>query len=555
MAMTAMDIVRGLTGPGGEFELREEDVLGARIPVFAGRARGLGEVLARSAAYGDADYIVTARERLTFAEHAALVASLAALLREEYGVRPGDRVAINAANSPGWILAFWATIAAGAVAVGYNAWWTRHEVEYALGHTEPKVLIADAKRAALLPEWADTAPERDGMTLLRIEEIAEAARSRYPDAVLDIPEAAEDDPAVILYTSGTSGRPKGAVHTHRNLTSVIEYHRMNDALMRAFGDPTDPASRRYLLVLPLFHIASLHNLAIPRLATGSAVILHEGGFDVDKVLRLIEAERVTNWGAVPTMANRLIEHGDLSGYDLSSLRSFALASAPSSPAFKDKLRKAFPPARDALVDSYGLTETCTAVTAASPPDLAEAPGTLGRPIVGVSVEIRDADDRALPEGEEGEVCVRSAFNMLGYWRDEAATGRSIDAGRWLHTGDIGVIEEGRLRLTTRRSDLILRGGENVYPAEIENVLAEYPGVRECIVLGTPHKDLGQEVMAVVVFADGAAGDQAGREKELADFAKERLAYFKVPSRWKISTEPLPRNATGKVIRKDVEATL
>jgi acyl-CoA synthetase (AMP-forming)/AMP-acid ligase II len=531
-----MEIVRRLTGPGGEFELREEDVLGARIPVFANRARSLGEVLVDSASHGDRDYIVTADRRLSFAEHAAAVASMAKALRDDLGVRPGDRIAIDAANSPEWIVSFWAAIAAGAVAVGYNAWWAPREIEYALGHTDPKVVIADEKRAALISEDVLTV-ERDVPSLTR----------RYPDAVLEPPRVAEDDPAVILYTSGTSGRPKGAVHSHRNLTSVIEYHRFNDALMRAFGDPVDPASRRYLLALPLFHIACLHNLAVPRLATGTAVIMHEGGFDVDRVLGLIERERVTNWGAVPTMAHRMIEHGDLAKYDVSSLTAFSLATAPSSPAFKERLRAVFPPAKGGLVDSYGLTESCTGVSTATPADLAEAPGTLGRPSVGVQLEIRDPDDKPLPDGVEGEVCVRSAYNMVGYWRDPEATARAFDADRWLHTGDIGMVEQGRLRLTTRRSDLIIRGGENVYPAEIENVLAEYPGLRECIVIGVPHPDLGQEVAAVAVFADAPP-----TAEDLADFARERLAYFKVPSRWHVTTHPLPRNATGKVLRKQVE---
>ncbi|MWA00683.1 AMP-binding protein [Actinomadura sp. LD22] len=541
MPTTAMEIMQRLTGPGGEFELREEEVLGTRLPVFAGRARGLGEVLARSAAFGDRDYIVTADRRLTFAEHAAQAASLAKALRDEHGVRPGDRVAIAAANSPEWIVAFWGAIAAGAIAVGYNAWWAPREIEYALGHTEPAVVVADAERAARMPT---------GTRVLTIEEDVPALAARHPSAPLDVPDAAEDDPAVILYTSGTSGRPKGAVHSHRNLTSVIEYHRLNDALLAAFGDPTDPASRRYLLALPLFHIASLHNLAVPRLATGSAVVMHEGAFDVDEVLRLIEKERVTNWGAVPTMAHRMIEHGDLSRYDTSSLTGFALASAPSSPAFKDRLRAAFPPAANALVDSYGLTETCTGVTVASPMDLAEAPGTVGRPVAGVTLEIRDPDGRPLPEGAEGEVCVRSAYNMLGYWRDDDATGRAIGPGRWLRTGDIGTVQQGRLHLTARRSDLIIRGGENVYPAEVENVLAEYPGVRECTVLGVPHPDLGQEVLAVVVLRGSPAA-----EADLAAFVRDRLAYFKVPSRWKTTTDPLPRNATGKVVRRAVEEAL
>ncbi|MBE1530772.1 class I adenylate-forming enzyme family protein [Actinomadura algeriensis] len=541
--MSAMESVQRLIGPGGEFELREEEVLGTRLPVFANRARDLTAVLAASAAHGDRDYIVTADRRISFAEHAARAASLGRALRDDHGVRPGDRVAINAANSPEWILAFWGVLAAGGVVVAYNAWWTPAEIEYALGHTEPVLVIADAERAA----------RTTGARVLTVEDDVPALAARYPDATPDglgVPEAAEDDPAVILYTSGTSGRPKGAVHTHRNLTSVIEYHRFNDAIMQAMGVPGDPADRRYLLVLPLFHIGSLHNLAVPRLATGSAVILHEGRFDVDAILGLIERERVTNWGAVPTMANRIVEHGAATKYDLSSLTAFSLATAPSSPAFKERLRKVFPPAKDALVDSYGLTESCTGVATATPADLAEAPGTLGRPIIGVRLEIRDPDGNALPEGVEGEVCVRSAYNMLGYWNDQEATDRAIRADRWLHTGDIGMVEGGRLRLTTRRSDLILRGGENVYPAEIENVLAEFPGVRECVVLGVPHADLGQEVMAVVVFADPVPA-----EDEITAFARERLSYFKVPSRWRLTTEPLPRNATGKVVRREVESTL
>ncbi|MEV8637939.1 class I adenylate-forming enzyme family protein [Streptosporangium sp. NPDC051023] len=535
-----------LTGPGGEFELAEEEVLGSRMQVFKNRPRNLGEVLAASAGFGDGDYIVTAQERLSFADHAAQVASLAKALREEYGVGRGDRVAIDAANSPAWIITFWAAIALDAIAVGYNAWWSRREIEYALGHTTPKVVVADAKRTALIRQIGQNLP-----AVLTIEEDVPRLARRHPGAVLPVSEAAEDDPAVILYTSGTSGRPKGAVHSHRNLTSVVEYHRMNDAVAREFGDPTDPASRRYLLAMPLFHIAGLHNLAVPRLANGSAVIMHQGSFDVDRVLRLIEKERVTNWGAVPTMAHRLVEHGDLSKYDLSSLRAFSLASAPSSPAFKERLRKALPIAEQALVDSYGLTESSTAIAAATPQDLAESPGTLGRPITTVRLEIRDFEGNALPEGEEGEICVRSPFNMLGYWQDPEATTRAIDADRWLHTGDIGTVEQGRVRLTSRRSDLILRGGENVYPAEIENVLAEHPGVRECIVIGVPHPDLGQEVMAVVV----TGGEHPVGEEELREYAKRELAYFKVPSRWRITEKSLPRNATGKVIRRDVELSI
>lgn len=532
-------VVGRLTGPGGEFELARQDVLGSKMTVFAHRRRALSEVIAASLEHGDRDYIVTRQRRLTFADHAAQVASLARALREEYGVAKGDRVGILAGNSPEWVLAFWATVSLGAIAVGYNPWWSRREVGYALGHTRPAVVVADAKRTGLIDD-----SEHGAAPVLTVEDDIPRLAAAHPDAALPAVDVAEDDPAVILYTSGTSGRPKGAVHSHRNLLAVIDYHRMNDALAAAFGDPTNPADKRYLLALPLFHIAGLHNLVAPRLATGSTVVMHHGAFDVDEVLSLIQAERVTNWGAVPTMAHRLIEHGNLERYDLSSLTSFALASAPSSPAFKERVRAAFPVAAQALVDSYGLTESCTAISVASPLDLAEAPGTVGRPIVTVEVEVRDEHGAAVPDGVEGEICTRSAFVMLGYWDDSEATARAIHADRWLHTGDIGVLENGRIRLTSRRSDLILRGGENVYPAEVEQVLAEHADVSECVVLGVAHDDLGQEVAAVVVARDGrpVTGEQ------LADFARARLARFKVPTRWRITRDSLPRNATGKVVR-------
>jgi acyl-CoA synthetase (AMP-forming)/AMP-acid ligase II len=538
MRAAAQAVQDGLTAPGAPFELVDEDVLGSVIPVFKNRETSLGQLLRGSTAHGDRDYLVTATSRLSFIEHAAQVASLAEALHEEYDVRPGDRVAIAAANSPEWITAFWATVSLGAIAVGFNAWWTRGEVSFALGHVEPKVIAADAKRAALLDR---TRP------VLTVEEDLPRLARRSPRAGLPDVPVQEDDPATILYTSGTSGVPKGVIHSHRNLLAVVQYHRMNDALAAAFGDTLPPTDKRYLLVMPLFHIASLHNLAVPRLATGSTAVIHQGGFDVDRVLRLIEQRRVTHWGAVPTMAHRLLEHGDLSGYDLSSLRAFALASAPSSPAFKARLRAALPFAEQALADSYGLTETSTACTVASPLDLAEAPDTIGRPIVSVQLEVRDAQGQAVADGDEGEVCVRSQFVMSGYWRNPEATAAAIHEDRWLHTGDIGVLEQGRLRLSSRRSDLIIRGGENVHPGEVEAVLGEHPCVRETAVFGVDHADLGQEIGAIVVLRES----ETLSEDDLRAYVAERLAYYKVPTRWRLTHDPLPVNAAGKVLRRDL----
>ncbi|QIX25627.1 acyl--CoA ligase [Nocardioides sp. JQ2195] len=529
-----------LVGPGGPFEMVEEDVLGNRLPVYRNRAKALHEILAESAKHGDRTYIATADEQVSYAEHASRVSSLAKALAEEHGVKKGDRVVISGANSIEWVESFWAVVALGAIAVAFNAWWSDREVEHGIELTTPMLAVADAKRTAALAQH--------GVPVLSMEEDVPALRAAHPEAPLPSGDVDEDDPAVLIFTSGTSGKPKGATHSHRNLLAVVEYHRMNDELMAAFGDPTDARDRSYLLASPLFHIASLHNLVVPRLATGSKVAMNVGSFDVERIYALIEKERVTNWGAVPTMASRMLDSAVSDKYDLSSLTAFSLASAPSSESLKQKLRENLPFAA-ALVDSYGLTETCTGVATATPADLAESPGTLGRPSYGVQLEIRDPMDRPLGPGQEGEVCVRSTYNMLGYWRNEEATHDTIREDGWLHTGDLGELDEqGRLRLSSRRSDLIIRGGENVYPVEVEHVLTDHPDVIECMVFGVPHDDLGQEVSAVVVH-----GENAPTVEELTAYVKQALAYFKVPVHWHLTTTPLVRNATGKVARAAVLA--
>ncbi|NLT31013.1 MAG: acyl--CoA ligase, partial [Propionibacterium sp.] len=310
-----------LVGPGGPFEMVPAEVFGTTLPVFANRDRNLQQVLADSAQYGDRPYIITREETLSFTEHLREVAGFAEFLRSEYDISTGDRVLIAGANRVEWIVTFWAIQALGAVAVASNAWWTPREWAHAIGLTTPKVVVADPKRAAVL---ADTVGEIPVLPFDRVRGHG-TEHSTLPEVSCD-----ELDPAAILFTSGTSGMAKAVTHVHLNMTMVNEFHRMSDAVQAAFGDPTDPKDRRYLLALPLFHIASLHNLAMPRLATGSTIVLHLGAFDVDLVCQLIESARVTNWGAPPTMAHRMIEQG-VEGYDLSSLTSFALATAPSSP--------------------------------------------------------------------------------------------------------------------------------------------------------------------------------------------------------------------------------
>ncbi|MEV5839938.1 class I adenylate-forming enzyme family protein [Nocardia sp. NPDC052112] len=543
----AAQAVARLTGPGGPFEMTVEDVLGAPLPVIKDRVRSLREVLAASVALGDRDYLVTEDRRMSYAEHAAAVGALARALRDRYGIEKGDRIGILAANTPEWVVTFWAAQTLGAIAVGYNAWWMPREIAYGLEHTSPAVLIVDAKRAGQVAALDIQVP------VLTMEHDLPALIAEFGDGELPHTPVDEDDPAVILYTSGTSGRPKGAVHSHRNLVAVIDYHRCNDALAAAFQGGVDdggPKGRRFLLTSPLFHIASLHNLVLPRMVTGDTAVIYQGAFDADRILRLIERERISNWGAMPTMASRLLEV-DLAEYDLTSLAAFSLNSAPSSAALQQHLRDQLPVAKTALVTSYGMTECSTAATIAAPAELAAFPDTVGRPVIGVELRIRDAFGESVDEGVEGEIWVRSPYVMLGYWADKAATAAAITPDRWLRTGDIGVLEQGRLRLSGRRSDLILRGGENVYPTEVEQCLDEHPAVRESAVVGLPDADLGQVVAALVVVENATATT----EQELTEFAKQRIAYYKVPARWRITTTPLTRNATGKVVRAGIAEAL
>ncbi len=535
------EAVARLTAPGAAFEIVEEPVRGAPMQVFRNRYRSLHRILVESVRYGDAEYLVCDDLRLSFAEHFDRVASLSHEMRTRYGIGKGDRVAILSANNAEWIMTFWAATALGAVTVGMNSLWSAREIEYGVALSEPNLIVADAPRRDLLGAVA--------VPVLSVEHDIPTLSTAHPGAELPDPDVAEEDPAVILFTSGTTGRPKGATHSQRNMVAAVDFHRFNDAVATELGRA--PSGRRFLLATPLFHIAALHNLAVPRLAFGDTAVIVTGRFDIGRVLRLIERERVTNWGAVPTMVSRLVEHGDLSGYDLSSLQTISVSSAPSSAALKERLRTTLPVAGRSLGTTYGLTESSSAATIATAADLIERPDTVGTAVPTMSVEIRDEHGNRVPDGVEGEICVRGPLVMLGYWNNAEATAAAIDDSGWLRTGDLGTMEDDYLRISSRRSDLILRGGENVYPVEVENVLTEHPAVRECIVLGVEHADLGEEVCAVVVVAEG----EELTAEDLRAFATERIARYKVPTRWAFRTGELPRNATGKVKRLDVLASL
>jgi long-chain acyl-CoA synthetase len=543
-------IEAALLGPGGPFELEEALVLGERMRVMKQRARSLRDFVAASVAFGDAEHLVFSdgktTRRIGFAEHARLVASTAATLHRRYGVKKGDRVAILGANSAEWLITFWATVSLGAVAVGLNGWWTAPEIRWALEDCAPRVLVVDARRFERL-EGVET-----GLPTVVMEyDFAELANDDW-DASLPQTPIDEDDPAVILYTSGTTGRPKGAVHSHRNVVGLCGLNFFHGARLRALypapaGGPTQPV---VLVTSPLFHVSGLHSAAVTALAAGTRTVYPLGRFDPALAIRLMVEEKVTAWAYTQALLHRLVHHPDAARVDLSAVRQLGGGGSPISPRLQDAARQVMTGAQKTFGVGYGLTECTALATLHFGDELAEEPTSVGRPMPTVEIEIRDALGARLPDGEDGEIHVRSPLVMLEYWRRPEETAAAIGPGRWLRTGDIGHLAGGKLTLATRKRDLILRGGENVYPVEIEQRLEQHANVAEAAVIGVDHDELGQEVKAVVVARPGAHLEARELERWVAD----ALAYFKVPAHWEFRSSPLPRNATGKVLKHALAET-
>jgi len=537
-----------LLGPGGPFEIVVEEVEGAPVQVVKNRSRSLRELLEKSVAQGDAEYMAFTSDaesyrRFSFAEHARLVASTAAVLRDEYGVGPGDRVAILGANSPEWIVTCWATVALGGIAVGLNGWWTEPEIRYGVEDCEPRVLVGDAARLARLGG-------RDaGVPTVTVERDFDAIWHAHADASLPDGPIAEDDPAIILYTSGTTGRPKGAINTHRNVIAFLTSNFISGARAMMLAPPPAPDAPPLppncsMVTSPLFHVSGLHAAAVMGVAVGMRTVWLTGRFDPVVAMRVIESERVTAWGFTGTVLHRFVNHPDLTDHDLSSLRTLGGGGSPIAPSLQERAKQVMPQLRTTMSIGYGSTETAALLTSNTGLEYDAHPDSVGRPNATVDLEIRDDEGNVLPLGEEGEVCARGPMIMPGYWRRPDDTAAAFWPGRWLRMGDIGWIDDGRLYLASRKRDLIFRGGENVYPIEIEHRLEAHPRVLEAAIVGVDHAELGQEVKAYVVAVEG----ESVTEDELGAWCAEALAYYKVPTHWEIRTELLPRTATGKIVK-------
>jgi long-chain acyl-CoA synthetase len=553
-----------LTGPGSPFEMETLVIRGIETRVWKNAPPSLRAVAQAGRAFGDRIFLVHEDERVTFEAFFRAVATLAHALQAE-GVEKGDRVAIIMRNLPEWPVAFYAAAAIGAVVTPLNAWWTGPELEYGLSDSASKVAIVDAERFERIREHLGACGDLARVFVSRCDEPHASPQVKALESVIgppgawaDLPdiglpdvEIAADDDATIFYTSGTTGRPKGALATQRNINSNIMAAGCAGArtfLRRGEAPPApnpDGPQRAALLSVPFFHATGCFAVLNPTLATGGKLAMMRR-WDPVRAFELIERERITLAGGVPTIAWQLIEHPARKNYDLSSLENVSYGGAPSAPELVRLIRETFPKSQPG--NGWGMTETSATATTHSAEDYEHRPDSCGPAVPVTDLKIMTVDGaHELPVGEVGELWCKGPQVVKGYWRKPEATAQTFVDG-WVKTGDLARLdEEGFCFIIDRAKDMLIRGGENIYCIEVENTLYDHQAVMDAALVGIPHKTLGEEPAAVVTLKPGAHATEA----ELRAFVAERLAAFKVPVRILFWTETLPRNANGKILKAEL----
>jgi len=549
-------VLADLTGPGGAFEIVTEDVLGVPLQVYKNRLHSLGELIAMADGRAGVDFLVQGDRRLTYDEHNARVRRVAASFGE-LGVGHGDRVAILSANNVEWVVLWWAAAAIGAVVVPLNAWWKTDELEFGLRDSGAKLLFCDPKRWQAVRDLVEALPELEHVFVTELEEPDGVARpggellgddpGMLPDAGVD-----EDDLFAIVYTSGTTGRPKGATLTHRQAVANLQnIFCLGIANASRGGEAAPELSSKVqsatLLVVPLFHVTGCLSTMMLSYASGAKLVLMPPGrFDPDAAMATIEREKVTSFGGVPTIMWRIVESPSFDEYDLSTVVRVSYGGAPAAPELVQRIHERFPKVRKTLATAYGLTESASVATSNTGDDYRTHPDSVGRPAPTVEIGVVDPDGHPVPAGATGEIWLRGPTIMRrGYWNRPDATAEAITPDGWFRSGDIGRFDgDGFLYLVDRAKDMIIRGGENVYCVEVEQVLFEHPDVVDAAVVGVPHKVLGEEVKAVVQLKPGSSATV----EDLRTHCSARLANFKVPEYVELRDEPLPRNPAGKVLK-------
>jgi long-chain acyl-CoA synthetase len=553
MAMTWDEANLAVTAPGQMFELIDGEVRGVKMKVFKNSPPHLGLVFANARNHGDKPFLVYEGETWTFAKTMDYVDALASLLVNTYGVKKGDRVAVAMRNYPEWVMSFAAIISSGAINVSMNSWWTEDEMDFALEDSGATVLICDQQRYDI---GAASCTKRGVKVLVvRSDKPLPAGVDKWEEVLPlgDKHPGADihpDDDATILYTSGTTGRPKGAVSTHRAIISSIMAFSARNAVLAGAGvkmkdvdGPDLPPS--FILIVPLFHVTGCVPVMLSCFVVGlKLVIMYK--WDAEKALEIIEREKITNFVGVPTQSWDLVNSPAFSKYDTSSLRAVGGGGAPSPASLVTKVNEKTKNGNPQL--GYGMTETNAFGPGITGSDYLTHPTSTGRAVLPMLVQVRDENLKEVPRGEAGEIWFFGPMLIRGYWNRPDATAETIVDG-WLRSGDIGRMDEdGFVYVEDRVKDMILRAGENVYGAEVESAIYEHPAVHEAAVFGVPHERLGEEVGVAILPNDG----MTLTAEDLWSFLDGKIANFKIPTKVAIMNEPLPRNAAGKFLKRELQ---
>jgi long-chain acyl-CoA synthetase len=579
-SMSIAEANEQLTAPGQLFEMEECSIRGVPTRTWKHAPPSLRAIMDMSLGHGDAVFLVYEDERTTFSEHYRIACTLAHRLRDTFGIEQGDRVAIIMRNLPEWVMAFWAATLAGAIVVPLNAWWSGEELRYGLEDSGSKVAFVDTERAERVRPFLGGLSDFGALIVAdehRTEPKAPLAvydppggRAQVPEwpfplALGTVDEAATppdltidpEDDATIFYTSGTTGRPKGAVGTHRNMgTNLMSLFFINTRGAARYGTSLAPVGEKtqaaFLLSVPLFHATGCHSVMVSNLAAGGKLVMMHH-FDAERALQLIEREKISTFGGVPSMVMQVLDSPNFSRYDTSSVRGVSYGGAPAPPDLVRRIRAAWPIGQPS--NGYGLTETSSVTSMNSGGDYLAKPDSVGPPVPVCDVAVVPEDfagaapDETIPRGPDvrGELWIKGPNVVRGYWKRSEETAKTFTEG-WLHTGDVAQLDEDNfIYIVDRAKDMIIRGGENVYSVQVEAALFEHPAVADCAVIGVPHPTLGEEVGAVVVLRPGAKVTA----DELQLHVKARLAGFMVPTHIWFRSEPLPRNPQGKVLKREL----
>lgn len=551
--MTFLEANAAITGPGQVFELIDAEVRGVKTRVFKNAPAHLGQLFAGSRAHGDKPFLVYENETYTFTQAMDRVDALASLLVNTYGVKKGDRIAVAMRNFPEWVMSFAAIISVGAINVSMNSWWTEDEMDFALEDSGATVLICDQQRFDI--GAASCVKKNIKVLVVRAEKSLPAGvdewgkvlplGDKHPGADIQ-----PDDDATILYTSGTTGRPKGAVSTHRAiLSSIFAFSARNNVFLmsgtklKEVDGPDVPTS--FILIVPLFHVTGCVPVMMSCFVAGlKLAIMYK--WDAEKALEMIEREKITNFVGVPTQSWDLVNSPAFEKYDTSSLRAVGGGGAPSPTSLVGKVNDKVKNGNPQL--GYGMTETNAFGPAITGSDYLSHPTSTGRATWPMIVEVRDENLKPVPTGQSGEIWFFGPMLIRGYWNRPDATAETIVDG-WLRSGDLGRLDaDGYVYVEDRVKDMILRAGDNVYGAEVESAIYEHPAVHEAAVFGVPHERLGEEVGVAILPNDG----MTLTPEELWAFLDEKIAKYKIPTQVVIMNEALPRNAAGKFLKRELQ---